>query len=53
MTISDLMTELSNAKRQHGDVDVLVDSYQGLHKIVEVGIDDAGLLISVCGTVEG
>ena len=52
--ISELIDELKDALRQHGDVDVLVDAYLGLHDIDEVGVDadDTGFILWISNVRE-
>ena len=51
MKISDLIEELTTALRSHGDVEVFVDAYSGLHDVEEAGVDadDTGFVIWICG----
>lgn len=47
MKISELIAELEQAEKTHGDIEVLVDACGGIYEVEEVGVDvdDTGFMI--------
>jgi hypothetical protein len=54
MKISDLIIKAKIAYRKHGDIEVLVDGYSGIHDVEEAGVDvdDTGFMIWIGGVRE-